>query len=286
MAPTKKSSASEAVTDAKRTCGLIMPISAIDGCDEAHWEEVRSIITDALSEENFDVKLVSDADEVGIIQQRIVRNLYDSEVIVCDVSAKNPNVMFELGMRLAFDKPTVVIKDNETDYSFDTSPVEHLTYPRDLRFSKIVKFKNELRKKVVATSKSRPDSSFLSSFGSFKVPKINEVEVPGQEYIIEQLSRINSRIDRLSAPMRRSDIIGRERWASNDFEEIDICLMSYDLDNIKASAITEEVLKIRGVTEARLHELSDGHSHLFVTSARPSYTRHKVYKILEENGCR
>lgn len=40
--------------------------------------------------------------------------------------------MFELGMRLTFDKPTIIIKDNTTDFIFDTGPIEHLQYPKDL----------------------------------------------------------------------------------------------------------------------------------------------------------
>jgi hypothetical protein len=70
------------------------------------------------------------ADDIGVIQKRIVQNLYSSDVIVCDVSGKNPNVMFELGMRLAFDKPTLIVKDDKTDYSFDTGIIEHVPYPR------------------------------------------------------------------------------------------------------------------------------------------------------------
>src|SRR5690348_8591438 len=112
-----------------------MPISAIAGCDERHWSEVRSILEDAIDQAGFTPKLVSEADDVGIIQNTIVQNLYDNPILVCDVSGKNPNVMFELGMRLAFDKPTIIVKDDKTDYSFDTSPIEHLGYPRDLRFS-------------------------------------------------------------------------------------------------------------------------------------------------------
>jgi hypothetical protein len=61
--------------------------------------------------------------------------------VIGDVSCKNPNVMFELGMRLAFDKPTIIIKDDQTSYSFDISPIQNLEYPRDLRFNKIIDFK-------------------------------------------------------------------------------------------------------------------------------------------------
>ena len=58
-----------------------------------------------------------------MIHKTIVQNLYLNPIVVCDVSGKNANVMFELGLRLAFDKPTIIIKDDKTDYSFDTSVV-------------------------------------------------------------------------------------------------------------------------------------------------------------------
>jgi len=32
--------------------------------------------------------------------------------------------MFELGLRLAFDKPAIIVKDDNTSYSFDTAPIE------------------------------------------------------------------------------------------------------------------------------------------------------------------
>jgi hypothetical protein len=137
-----------AETSKKPICGIVMPISNIDGCAAEHWVEVREILLEAIEEAGFEGNLVSNAEEVGIIQKRIIENLYDNPIVVCDVSGKNPNVMFELGLRLAFDKPTVIIKDDKTAYSFDTAPIEHIEYPRDLRFSQIVEFKERLAEKI------------------------------------------------------------------------------------------------------------------------------------------
>ncbi|EKF9229547.1 hypothetical protein O1B71_001874, partial [Vibrio cholerae] len=91
------------------TCGIIMPISGIDGCTESHWSDVLEILNDAIEDAGFVGNLVSHSDEVGIIHKRIIQNLYDNPIVVCDVSCKNPNVMFELGLRLAFDKPTIIV---------------------------------------------------------------------------------------------------------------------------------------------------------------------------------
>lgn len=188
-------------SDVKKVCGIVMPISSIDGCNESHWSDVLDIISEAIEETGFEANLVSNSDEVGIIQKRIIQNLYDNPVVVCDVSGKNPNVMFELGMRLAFDKPTIIIKDDRTSYSFDTSPIEHLEYPRDLRFSKINEFKNKLSQKIQATyNKSTTDESyttFLKNFGEFTVAKIEKKEVSGHEYIIDELRSLRATLRRL-----------------------------------------------------------------------------------------
>jgi hypothetical protein len=132
----------------KPTCGIIMPISAMDGYLEAHWSDVLDIISDAIEEAGFEPHMVSEGDDVGVIHKRIVQNLYDNPIVICDVSGKNPNVMFELGLRLAFDKPTIIIKDSATKYSFDTGAIEHLEYPKDLRFAPIVEFKETLGPKL------------------------------------------------------------------------------------------------------------------------------------------
>ena len=186
----------------EKICGVVMPISAIEGLSESHWIEVKGIIESSITNAGFSANLVSDADESGIIQKRIIQNLYDNPIVVCDVSCKNPNVMFELGLRLAFDKPTIIIKDDKTDYSFDTSVIEHLVYPRDLRFSQIVKFKTMLSGKIEATFKKSKDSgysTFLKNFGTFKVAKLDEKEVPAEQFILEKLSSIELKLSNYTA---------------------------------------------------------------------------------------
>ncbi|MDO9271052.1 MAG: hypothetical protein Q7T96_18255 [Methylobacter sp.] len=192
----------------------LTPISAIDGYTAEHWIEVRNIITEAIegmNEPKFKVNLVSDADDVGVIQKRIVQNIYSSDIIVCDVSGKNPNVMFELGMRLAFDKPTVIVKDDKTEYSFDTGIIEHIPYPRDLRFSKIVTFKNTLADKIKATHKAATTdsnhSTFLKNFGEFKVANLKESIVPADMMVFEMLSELQMDVKRLRRSMSEDENI-------------------------------------------------------------------------------
>jgi hypothetical protein len=241
-------------------CGIVMPISATSDCSETHWSDVMTILVDSLESAGFEANLVSNADEVTIIQKTIVNNLYYSPVVVCDVSEKNPNVMFELGMRLAFDKPTIIIKDDCTSFSFDTGVVEHLEYPRDLRFHKIVDFKQRLAEKVLATyEKQQTDpnySTFLKHFGQFKIAKIDEKEVDSQEFIVEQLNDLKRSLEGLSAPFAPS----RRPVNYPAGNEIDICCSG--MDNTKIEAIKAEMERDDRIKSVRVVVLNN-HVHLY-----------------------
>ncbi len=221
----------------KLVCGLVMPISAIDGCSESHWTDVLEIISEAVVSADFEPNLVSHADDAGIIHKRIIQNLYDNPIVVCDVSGKNPNVMFELGLRLAFDKPTIIVKDDKTSYSFDTAAIEHLEYPRDLRFAQIVEFKRKLAEKIKGThKKATTDTSyttFLKHFGEFTVAKLDKKEVSSERYVMEELKNIRETIQRFELQSYRSPPPrprNRERDRDSAYNEerdkykIDLCL--------------------------------------------------------------
>ncbi|HCR3337271.1 TPA: hypothetical protein ON538_003464 [Morganella morganii] len=182
-------------------CGIIMPIANTDGYPDGHWSDVYEIICQAAKAANFTPNLVSFDDDIGVIQKRIVQNIYDNPIVVCDISSRNANVMFELGMRLAFDKPTIIIKDDKTPYSFDISPIEHLEYPSDLRYQSINAFQNKLKNKIIEThSKANNDpdyTTFLKHFGTFKVAKLDEKEVSGTELVIAEIAEIRNSLSLL-----------------------------------------------------------------------------------------
>lgn len=189
----------EASTQPPITCGLIMPIAANEVGSVEHWLHVRKIITDALNGTGFQVKMVSDSDEVNVIQNNIVTNIYSNDIVICDVSSRNPNVMFELGMRLTFDKPVVIIKDKDTPYSFDVGNIQHLEYPRSLNYVEIQHFQQALKEKTLSTlaaSKVQGYSPFLSHYKIKHVSKV-ETEVVGRDdFIMSALNDLKSLIEK------------------------------------------------------------------------------------------
>lgn len=196
----------------KKTCGIIMPIAPNPDYPTEHWKDVLGILNEAIIKTEFEPKLVSDDVAIGLIHDRIVTNIYNNEIIVCDVSSKNPNVMFELGLRLAFDKPTIIIKDENTGYSFDTGVIEHISYPSSLRFSQIVRFQDELVKKINATYKKSQEESnfspFLKSFGkTIKPASIQQTEIPEGKYILNQLEALRQEMHIMRVEQRNNSEI-------------------------------------------------------------------------------
>lgn len=172
-------------------CGVVMPISPMKDRTAEHWGEVLAIITEAVEKRGYTARLVSDSSVSSVIQGRIVGNLYHDPVVVVDVSAHNANVMFELGLRLAFDKPTVIIKDTETDYKFDIGPLEHLSYPLSLNYAKILKFKEDLADKV-ETAASRTSKTYLEHFGPYQVASIEVEKASRDDLIMQEVRALRS----------------------------------------------------------------------------------------------
>ncbi len=225
--------------DKQLTCGLVMPISKIDGLSESHWLEVRGILIDSIESGDlgFDVTPVFESDEAGIIQKTIVQNLYDNDIVVCDVSCNNPNVMFELGMRLAFNKPTVIVIDDQTKIVFDTGVIEHIIYPRDLRHTKILKFKELLKKKVENTylrSKEDDYQSFLDNFTKIEAVGINHKQVSDFDYLKNSMNEMSASIRRLNNRFFNDKSVQRVYSISDlmtEWEKEDAELFKGDRDN-------------------------------------------------------
>lgn len=212
----------------EKHCGIIMPIASTDGYSVDHWSEVKSIITEATQQVpgiKFKTEIVSNSDgEIDIIHKRIIQNLYNADIVICDISSRNPNVMFELGMRLTFDKPTIIIKDDVTDFIFDTGVIEHLIYPKDLRFKKIVEFKEQLASRIKITyEKSKKDanySTFLGNFGSFKIPTLNQEAISDvNQIILDEISNLRSEMSSVKREIAASNepIIYNKSKIKSDF---------------------------------------------------------------------
>jgi hypothetical protein len=191
-----------------RLCGIVMPISDCDGRPASHWADVLKIIQDAANSVGLSARLVSDTMDSNLIHKEILSNIYNDDIVVVDVSGRNPNVFFELGVRMATQKPTVIVKDDTTSYPFDTGPNRFVEYPRDLRHPQMETFKSRLADALIATISHTAEKSFIGQLGPFQIPKIEAKEISFNDAILSKLDVLERRMSMLST-------VGNER-ASDD----------------------------------------------------------------------
>lgn len=110
----------EATGSSQLKAFVIMPFVERDsGHARGFFSEVlRSLITPAAKEAGFNVR-TANRQGSDLIQSTIVNDLLEADLVIADLTEHNPNVLFELGMRMAEDKPVVLIKATGTGPLFD-----------------------------------------------------------------------------------------------------------------------------------------------------------------------
>ena len=82
------------------TCFVIMPISDCEGYESGHFLRVyEDIIKPAVERSGYTPQRADETKNSNLIQLDILKKLIDAPIAICDLSTRNPNVLFELGIR-------------------------------------------------------------------------------------------------------------------------------------------------------------------------------------------
>src|SRR5215210_2536218 len=104
------------------TCFVVMPFHALFG---AQYERV---IRPAIEE----VGLVCVRGDEIYTRQAIVQDIWhairNARLVVAELSGRNPNVMYEIGLAHAIGKPIVLLTRNQEDVPFDLRALRYIYY--------------------------------------------------------------------------------------------------------------------------------------------------------------
>lgn len=105
------------------TCFVMQPFSAPLG---GYYE---SIFKPAVEQAGL-VAVRADAEIFGTgkIIDQIWRGIRNAEVLVAELTSKNPNVFYELGLAHALEKPVVLVSSNQDDVPFDLRHIRVILY--------------------------------------------------------------------------------------------------------------------------------------------------------------
>lgn len=146
------------------TCFVIMPISDCEGYEQGHFLRVyEDVIKPAVEKSGYIPQRADETKNSNLIQLDILKKLIDAPIAICDLSTRNPNVLFELGIRQAFDKPVVLIQEKGTPAIFDISPLRYIEYDKRLGYREVLKSQSELSEAIIATKEAEGDSNNINS---------------------------------------------------------------------------------------------------------------------------
>jgi hypothetical protein len=123
-----KNSATVVIGQPKRktgkVCFVIMPFGERSGVYPSGFflEVLNSLIIPAATDAGFEVR-TANRQGTEIIHTTIVNEVLGADLAICDLTEHNPNVLFELGMRLAHEKPVALIHAEGTERVFDVDNV-------------------------------------------------------------------------------------------------------------------------------------------------------------------
>jgi hypothetical protein len=187
-----------------KTCFVIMPISDVDGYDEGHFTRVYEyIIKPACKNAGFEPIRADDTSKANVIIVDILQKILKADMAICDISSRNANVFYELGFRQAFNKKTVLIRDNKTDMPFDISSIRTLSYNANLRIDEVNNSVSEITKALQETESAKEEE--LNSL--LNLLSIEKAALPSTHKMTTETSLILNAINELNYKLNATEKI-------------------------------------------------------------------------------
>lgn len=147
------------------TCFIIMPFSEKNDSHAIGFfdEVLASLFTPAAASAGFEVRTAKKQGS-DVIQATIVTELLAADLVLADLTEHNPNVLFELGMRMAEEKPIALVRAKGTGAIFDVDNMLRVAeYNPNLWASTVEKDIPRIAEHLLAAWENRAtDPSFLS----------------------------------------------------------------------------------------------------------------------------
>lgn len=131
---------------ANMRCFVITPIGndgspirrEIEGVFEVGLKPV--LLKLGFTEENI---IIPHRMDPGMMILKIINELLNCELVIANLTGNNPNVMYEVGIRHAFELPMIFICNNETKLPFDLQDMTVRFYQNDIADSKFLQMRLE-----------------------------------------------------------------------------------------------------------------------------------------------
>lgn len=143
----------------KELCFVIMPISDQGDYPKGHFDKVyEQIFQPAIEAAGYEPYRVDENKMCDSIMKKIFDAIYNCPMALCDLSNRNPNVLYELGLRQAYDKPVVLVQDDKTERIFDISGINTVSYKSNRLYENILEAREKIKEAIISTKEGNETS--------------------------------------------------------------------------------------------------------------------------------
>lgn len=180
----------------KKTCFIIMPISDHERYAPGHFDRVyEHIIKPACELSGFKPIRADDVKTTNYIALDIIKQIIESDMAICDLSSQNPNVLYEVGIRQAFNLPVTFIKDTSTKRIFDIQGFRDVPYDETLRIDTVEKAVTDLSDVITNTYANKNEVNSLVTLLGIEPAKTSHTKISvDTELILNAIKGIEYRV--------------------------------------------------------------------------------------------
>jgi hypothetical protein len=229
-----------------KSCFIIMPVTVPETVKDRYrdgYEHFKHVL---------DCLLIPSVEKAGfeaippmargsdLIHAEIIKQLETTDLVLCDMSALNPNVFFEFGIRTSLNKPVCVVKDDLTKHiPFDTGIINFHEYLSALEPWDLAKEIAVLSEHIKASYERSDGKNTLWKYFGLRVEAAAYEGEPGSDNKLDlinlQLGTMLRRLDDIeNRPIQASaKTTYSERDVDNEIlQDIDIFLRAFNIDAV------------------------------------------------------
>lgn len=202
----------------KETCFIIMPITIPDAMVEKyrdgddHFRHVLEVLfIPSVEKAGYNANPPT-AKGSDLIHAGIINNLETAELVLCDMSALNPNMFFEFGIRTALNRPVCVVKDDQTDnIPFDTAVLNYHEYKSSLEAWELQSEIDKLADHIKAAAKGSKNQNQLWKYFGLKTSASPYALEQGEDnkidYLTMKVESLGRKMEEIASPRSTGDIL-------------------------------------------------------------------------------
>ncbi len=263
----------------KKKCFIITPIDNEGSPMRRHIEGIIDSAIIPVLEEEFEIIVAHRMYSPGSINKQVIMSIYESDLVVANLTGLNPNVMYELAFRHAIRKPVITIMEkDDKKLPFDVITERTIFYVNDAKG--VLELKENLIKQVDKIENLNCDEIDNPIFSALE-STLKEKEILGKintsepidknaiEYIISRLDRIENEVKNKNNQNKRGNKINvMIRFdihdSNNESDSMKLIFDSFskEMRNFKIGSIIvnniiyyTDVISLSLVTIGEIHEL-------------------------------